>query len=89
MVAVGGETVVDYSRRIKLQYGDQAAVWVAGYSNDVFAYLPSRRVLLEGGYESSRAMTYFTNPVHPTAFAPDVEERVMSLVETLVRKTAP
>ena len=43
-IALGGEVVVDYSLRFKRQYGfDQ--LWVAGYMNDVFAYIPSRRVL--------------------------------------------
>ena len=28
------------------------AVWVAGYSNVYSGYIPSRRVLLEGGYEA-------------------------------------
>ncbi len=47
----GGEVVVDYAIRIKDEQGDKTLdntnVWVAGYSNDVMAYIPSRRVLLE------------------------------------------
>ena len=31
-------------------------MWVAGYSNDVMAYIPSLRVLREGGYEGGDAM---------------------------------
>ena len=52
-VALPGETVIDYSIRIKRENRTASgpAVWVAGYSNDVFAYVPSLRILLEGGYE--------------------------------------
>ncbi|MBL8829645.1 MAG: neutral/alkaline non-lysosomal ceramidase N-terminal domain-containing protein, partial [Planctomycetaceae bacterium] len=57
-IALAGETVVDYSLRLKRELQGSAAVWVAGYSNDVFAYVPSKRVLLEGGYEAERSMMY-------------------------------
>ena len=50
-IALGGESVVDYSLRLKEQYGWEDT-WVAAYSNDVFAYVPSVRVLKEGGYEA-------------------------------------
>ena len=59
------------------------AVWVAGYSNDVFAYLPSKRVLKEGGYEGGGAMRYSSYP-HPGPFADTVEERVIGKVRELV-----
>ena len=53
-IALGGEVVVDYSLRFKRQYGFDN-LWVAGYSNDVFAYILSLRVLLEVGYEGGGA----------------------------------
>jgi len=49
-VLLGGEMVVDYSLRLKEELG-RPGTWVAGYTNDVMAYIPSRRVLDEGGYE--------------------------------------
>ena len=48
LIVMGGEVVVDYSLRLKREYGWNDT-WVAGYSNDVFAYIPSLRVLHEGG----------------------------------------
>ena len=51
MVTIGGEMVVDYSLRLKRELGKRRAVWVVGYSNDVMGYIPSLRVLREGGYE--------------------------------------
>ncbi|MCC6511046.1 MAG: neutral/alkaline non-lysosomal ceramidase N-terminal domain-containing protein, partial [Pirellulaceae bacterium] len=42
LVTLGGEVVIDYSLRLKreLQQRLKGPVWVAGYSNDVMAYIP-------------------------------------------------
>lgn len=86
-VALPGETVVDYSLRIKRENRtpDGPDVWVAGYSNDVFAYIPSLRVLVEGGYEAGGAMRYMTTVVQPGPFAPNVEKRLMERVDQLIQ----
>ena len=90
LVALPGETVVDYSLRLKRELRQASdnppAVWVAGYSNDVFAYVPSRRVLEEGGYEAGGAMRYMTTTVQPGPFAPSVEERIVGKVNELNRR---
>jgi hypothetical protein len=57
------------------------------HSNDVFAYLPSQRVLKEGGYEGGGAMKYSSYP-HPGPFADTVEERVVGKARQLVERTA-
>jgi Neutral/alkaline non-lysosomal ceramidase, N-terminal len=57
MIWLGGEVVVDYSLRLKGELGDRN--WISAYSNDVMAYIPSRRVLGEGGYEGGGAMVYY------------------------------
>jgi neutral ceramidase len=49
--------VVDYSLRLKrelaeLEKSPGRAIWIAGYSNGMFGYIPSVRVLREGGYEA-------------------------------------
>jgi neutral ceramidase len=82
LIALGGEVVVDYSLRFKRQYGFDN-VWVAGYSNDVFAYIPSRRVLLEGGYEGGGAMLVYGQPA-PFTWA--VEEIIAEGVDNLVKR---
>jgi len=89
LVALPGETVVDYSLRIKRENRQQDGpdVWVAGYSNDVFAYIPSLRILLEGGYEAGGAMRYMTTVVQPGAFAPNVEDLLMSRINGLIEST--
>ena len=60
-IALGGEVVVDYALRLRALYGWDNT-WVAGYSNDVFAYIPSLRVLKEGGYEGGGAMAPYGHP---------------------------
>lgn len=83
LAALGGETVIDYSLRLKRELaGDgPGAVWVAGYSNDVMGYIPSRRVREEGGYEAESAMRY--SSTHPSPWAPSLEERIISKVHEL------
>ncbi len=80
MVFLPGEVVVDYSLRLKRSF-DRSRLWVNAYSNDLTCYIPSRRVLEEGGYEGGGAMLYYDRP---TKFAPDVEERIIAAVETLL-----
>ncbi len=83
MVALSGEVVVDYSLRLKREHPGER-IWVAGYSNDVFGYVPSRRVLTEGGYEGGGAMLYTS---FPGPFAESVEERIVGKVEALLEQT--
>lgn len=80
LVALAGEVVVDYSLRLKREVSGPP-LWVAGYSNDVFGYVPSVRVLREGGYEGGGAMLY--TPL-PGPFAPSVEERIVNAVHALI-----
>ena len=80
LVALAGECVVDYDLRLKKELGPEN-VWVAGYSNDVFAYIPSARILKEGGYEGGGAMIYYGQP---GPFAPGVEKNILGEVQEVV-----
>lgn len=51
LVALPGEVVIDYLLMLEKALGPNQ-LWVIAYSNDVFGYLPSARVLEEGGYET-------------------------------------
>jgi hypothetical protein len=84
LVAIGGEVVVDYSLRLKKELQGPAAVWVAGYSNDVFGYLASQRVIEEGGYEGGGANIRILN--HPGPFTPAAEEAIISKVHELRKR---
>ena len=79
-VTLGGEVVVDYALRIKGEYGEQT--WVTAYANDVMAYIPSQRVLLEGGYEGQSSMMVYGLPTE--RWSPDVEDRVMDGLKKVV-----
>ena len=83
-VAMGGEVVVDYALRLARDYPGQR-LWAAGYSNDVFGYVPSLRVLEEGGYEGGGAMIYYGKP---GPFDRSVEERIHAAVRALMDETA-
>ena len=76
---------MDYSLRLRAQHGWNTT-WVASYSNDVFAYIPSLRVLKEGGYEGASAMIGYGQP---GPFAPAVEEVIVHKVGQLIERTAP
>ena len=77
IIALGNEVVVDYSLRLKreLSEADGLRIWVAGYSNAYSGYIPSRRVLLEGGYEAE------SRP-----WKPELEERIVGKVHELFER---
>jgi len=79
---LGGEVVVDFAIRIKAEQRGPKT-WVAGYSNDVMAYIPSRRVLTEGGYEGGGAMVYYGQP---TSWSEQVESQIMEEVSRQAAK---
>ncbi len=84
LVMLGGEVVVDYSLLLKSQLSGKRT-WVAGYSNDIMAYIPSRRVLLEGRYEGADAMVYYGLP---TRWNQQVEETIAGAAVEMAGKTA-
>ena len=83
LIALGGEVVVDYALRLAREFPGRR-LWVAGYSNDVFGYVPSRRVLREGGYEGGDAMIYYGRPA---PFAENVEEIIVGECRKLMSRS--
>src|SRR5262249_5436744 len=81
-VALGGEVVVDYSRRLKKELKGARAVWVTAYANDVMAYIPSERVLKEGGYEGDTSMAPYGMP---SKWAPGLEAKIVGKVRELAK----
>jgi len=82
MLTMGGEVVVDYAHRFKADFGDQA--WVFGYCNDVMAYIPSQRVLMEGGYEGQSSMWVYGMPC--LRWADGIESDIAKGMEQLVNQ---
>jgi neutral ceramidase len=84
LIALSGELVVDYAIRLQRELGGEGrALWVAAYANDVLGYIPSVRVLKEGGYEGGEA---FYGSVWPTPLADDVESTVIRACHQVVQK---
>ncbi|MEO9004098.1 MAG: neutral/alkaline non-lysosomal ceramidase N-terminal domain-containing protein [Ginsengibacter sp.] len=83
LIGTGGETVVDYSLRFKREFGE-GSTWVLGYTNIMIAYIPSRRVWEEGGYEGGPRIDEYGHPAW--RWAGNVEDRVSKGVHRVVRK---
>lgn len=82
LVALGGEPVVGYAHSLKRRFAaDGRVVWVAGYANDMFGYLPTTAVLRQGGYEGTRSLLW---SALPAPFAEDTERRIFDGVDRLV-----
>lgn len=83
VISLSSEPVADYAHRFKQAFGVEST-WVAGYSDDYWCYIPSRRVWTEGGYEGFTGMLecYLPGP-----FAPSVEEIIAATVDELVQET--
>src|SRR5438552_11607898 len=76
MVFLPGEVVVDYGLRLKREL-DGSRIWINAYANDAPCYIPSERVLKEGGYEGGGAMVYYDVPA---PFEPGLEQRILDVV---------
>ena len=79
LIGLAGEVVVDYSLRLEQELAGPT-VWVAGYCNALPTYIPSLRVLHEGGYEGGDHRRY-TNFAAP--FDESIEQRIVGKVHEL------
>lgn len=82
VIGMGAETVVDYALRFKREFGP--GTWVCGYADDMIAYIPSRRVWEEGGYEGGWSLYEYGRPA--LRWAGDIEDRIVATVHHLVRQ---
>ena len=81
LVSMGGETVVEYTHTLKRIYGQD--IFVYSYSNDVMAYIPSVRILEEGGYEG-----YVSQQVYglPNTWKPAIESMIIQEIIQLAEE---
>ncbi|MEX2137924.1 MAG: neutral/alkaline non-lysosomal ceramidase N-terminal domain-containing protein [Pirellulales bacterium] len=80
LVALPGEVVADYVPLLERALGP-LDLWIAAYSNDVFGYLPSARVIEEGGYETRGIYSG-----GPGFFSPQAQDTVINAVRELAHK---
>jgi hypothetical protein len=84
LVGMSGEVVVDYALALETALGP-LKLWVAAYCNDVFGYLPSARVVREGGYET-RGVYYGGAGLFSTESEVVVVRAIAALAEKAGRK---
>lgn len=80
LVALESEIPTGYSLRLKREHPDKTLV-VLGYSNGVYSYIPTRRILEEGGYEADHPFTIGFR----SRFAPETEDLIVNEVNRLIR----
>ncbi len=78
---LGGEVCVDYAILFKRKLGP--AAWVTGYANDVMAYIPSRRIWEEGGYQAGAFDVYGLPALR---WGADLEDRISRAVARLAER---
>jgi hypothetical protein len=95
LVALAGEVGVEYALRLKRDFGADR-VWPVAYANEVPCYIPSDRVLREGGYEAGWDRE--SGPGVPGAtgnilfygwaapLAPGVEDRIFTSIKSLLAR---
>ncbi|TMQ33941.1 MAG: hypothetical protein E6K70_10360 [Planctomycetota bacterium] len=83
LVFLPGEVVVDYALRLKREL-DPGRIWINAYANDAPCYIPSERVLREGGYEGGDAMIYYDKP---TRFRAGLEKLIIDAVHEQLSPT--
>lgn len=81
-VSLAGEVVVDYALRLKQMYPKEN-LFIAGYCNHVMGYIPTKKILEEGGYEAGENLIYYGMP---GPFTNDVEERIFSSLKKILSR---
>lgn len=76
MVFLSGEVCVDYTLRLRNEL-DASRVWMHGYTNDFGCYVPSERLLKEGGYGGGWEIVYFAMP---TTLKAGLEDKIIAEV---------
>jgi hypothetical protein len=95
LIALAGEVGVEYALLLKRDLGADR-IWPVAYANEVPCYIPSERVLKEGGYEAgwdrdqgpgvpgATSNILFYGWAAP--LAPGVQERVFAAVKALLAR---
>jgi hypothetical protein len=78
-IGLSGETCVGYVELIERAIGHRR-LWVAGYCNDLFGYLPTAQLLAEGGYETRGLYTSIG------LFSSETEKVVVQIIRSLAQQ---
>jgi neutral ceramidase len=75
----GGEVVVDYGRQLKRVLASDHP-WTIGYAYEVPCYIPTARIIKEGGYEPDSSLIYYG---YYGPFRSSIETNILSHLESL------
>src|SRR5690606_12653490 len=81
LFSLGGEVTIEYTLKIKQMFGNN--VFVAAYTNDVMAYIPSLKVWREGGYEGETSQMVYGMP---SKWEPSIESEILYKLFELGKK---
>ena len=79
IVFLGGEVVVDYALKLSTEL-DWNRLWVTAWTNAMPGYIPSKRILAEGGYEADFSQVYYGQPAR---YSEQVERVLLDSIKTL------
>jgi hypothetical protein len=88
LVALPGEPVAEYVGLLRASVGVRN-LWVAGYDNDCFGYLPTAKVVREGGHEAIGITLWAWGKDIDSRvgfFTPEVQDVVLKTATELARK---
>lgn len=80
LVGISGEVVSDYVPLVAETIGADR-LWVAGYCNQVFGYLPSAKVIAEGGYETLGLVS-----AHVGWFSAEAQDVLLAKIREMSRR---
>ncbi|MCB9875521.1 MAG: neutral/alkaline non-lysosomal ceramidase N-terminal domain-containing protein, partial [Planctomycetaceae bacterium] len=83
MVFLAGEVCADYALRLKQEL-NRERLWLNAYSNDFCSYIPSERLVVEGGYGGGGEIPYFALP---STLKPGLEQLIVDEVKRQVPKS--
>ena len=86
LAALPGEPVAEYATLLRQALGPDG-LWISGYNNDCFGYLPSAKVVAEGGHEAI-GVTLWAWSRNLNSMVGFFEPRVQDVVVDAVRRLA-
>ncbi len=84
LISLGGELLSGYSIQLKKILGND--IFVMGYANDVMAYIPTKQVLFEGGYEGETSQMVYGMPA---TWKKGLEDKIIHQTVELVKQAVP
>ncbi|WP_337176572.1 hypothetical protein [Paludisphaera sp.] len=85
LAALPGEPVAEYATLLRQALGPDR-LWISGYNNDCFGYLPTAKVVAEGGHEAIGVTLWaWSRDLNPMVgfFEPRVQDVVVDAVRRL------